>query len=168
MKSISKTKIMALTSGIVISTAYVFYIFNSQSKFETRQPQSINENFMTETAIKNSPSEISKSTTGAIPTNLNQKIAEAVPPAPLSDQDPFSPQNSSQRDSEQFREITEQTNIKIQAQMRQEEITSLKASILNDKALLSKIEDSGTGVEDYKFIEQNLRKRIQRLKVLTK
>jgi hypothetical protein len=34
------------------------------------------------------------------------------------------------------------------------------------KKLLKKIEDSGTGIEDYKFIQQNLKKRLDRLKVL--
>jgi hypothetical protein len=168
MKSISKTKIMILAGGIVISTAYVIFILNDQKTVKTPQPESTAHEYKTEIATENSPAEDSKPTAGEIPKNANQKIPEAIPPAPLSDQDPFSPQNSTQRDSEQFREITEQTNIKIQAQMRQEEITSLKASITNDRALLKKIEDSGTGVEDYKFIEQNLKKRIQRLKLLTK
>lgn len=168
MKTISKTKIIVIAGGIVISTAYLIYIFNDQKLIENPQSHSTEIEYKTETTNEQPTIEGSKSITGAIPKNSNQKIPEAVPPAPLSDQDPFSPQNSTQRDSEQFREVTEQTNIKIRAQMRQEEITSLKASITNDRALLKKIEDSGTGVEDYKFIEQNLKKRIQRLKMLTK
>lgn len=169
MKTISKTKILVIAGGIVISSAYLIYIFNTQKTVESPQSQSTNSDDKTEeVTTEKTASEDSKATANAIPKKPNQKIPEAIPPAPLSDQDPFSPQNSTQRDSEQFREVTEQTNIKIRAQMRQEEITSLQASIKNDRALLKKIEDSGTGVEDYKFIEQNLKKRIQRLKVLTK
>ncbi len=168
MKSISKIKILVFASGIVISTATLFYILNDQNKIETSPIQSTETDYKTDVTFETSSTDNSKATVGAIPKKLNQKVPEAIPPAPLSDEDPFSPQNSTQRDSEHFREITEKTNIKIQAQMRQEEITSLKSSIENDKALLKKIEDSGTGIEDYKFIEQNLNKRIQRLKVLTK
>lgn len=168
MKTISKTKIKVLAGAILVASAYLIYISNNQNNIQTPQTQSTDTEFKNDPTAEKYPSENSKPITGAIPSNLNQKIPEAIPPAPLSDQDPFSPQNSTQRDSEQFREITEQTNIKIQAQMRQEEITSLQASIINDKALLKKIEDSGTGIEDYKFIEQNLKKRIQRLKMLTK
>jgi hypothetical protein len=167
MSSISKTKIKILVVGIIVSTVYMVFIFNNQQKIESSLPQTSETKYPSESTIEKTPAEAAKPTLTATPKNSHQKIPEAIPPAPLSDQDPFSPQNSTQRDSEQFREVTEQTNIKIRAQMRQEEITSLKASITNDKALLKKIEDSGTGIEDYKFIEQNLKKRIQRLKSLS-
>jgi len=80
--------------------------------------------------------------------------------------DYFEAAKSTDRDQKHFQEITRKTNIQIQKQMRQEEIASLKESIENDRALLKKIEESGSGIEDYKYIEQNLKKRIQRLRQL--
>ena len=80
----------------------------------------------------------------------------------------FSEKQQTDIDKEHFKKVTEETTKKLNEQMRQEEITSLKKSITYDKELLKKIEDSGSGIEDYKYIQQNMKKRIDRLKVLTK
>ena len=80
------------------------------------------------------------------------------------------------RESEELARIAEQLKLKEKGaaqakqvfdQMRKDEIASLKNSIQNDLTLLKKIEESGSGIEDYKYIEQNLKIRRARLKELT-
>lgn len=48
----------------------------------------------------------------------------------------------------------------------EKEVKSLEESIKNDQISLKKIEDSGSGIEDYKFVKQNLSRRKVRLKEL--
>jgi hypothetical protein len=68
---------------------------------------------------------------------------------------------------EKNKELNEKNVKLIQEQMRQEEIASLKNSIVNDEKLLKEIEAQGTGADDYRYIESNLKKRRARLKELT-
>lgn len=68
---------------------------------------------------------------------------------------------------EKNKELNEKNVKLIRAQMRQEEIASLKNSIVNDEKLLKEIEAQGTGADDYRYIENNLKKRRARLKELT-
>ena len=69
---------------------------------------------------------------------------------------------------QQLKKLTEENSKRIYAQMRTEEIQSLKTSIANDEKILKNLEANGTGIEDYKYIEQNLQKRRKRLKSLTR
>jgi hypothetical protein len=64
--------------------------------------------------------------------------------------------------------ITKKTTQEIYTRMKKDEISSLKQSIINDELLLKKIESEGSGIEDYKFISANLKKRKARLAQLSK
>ena len=172
MKSNLKIKFIIAIVGLVL-----FGIFlklspnnpkpvNSSKSYTADDVSSNTPDAVVNTAVPDSAKINTTTATTKTPT-VNQKSSTAYPPTPLSDQDPFAAKNSAQRDHEQFREITEKTSLKINEQMRQEEITSLRESIRNDKILLKKIEDSGTDIEDYKYIEQNLKKRIKRLQVIS-
>lgn len=68
---------------------------------------------------------------------------------------------------EKTKELNQKNVALIRAQMRQEELVSLQASIQNDEKLLKEIEAQGTGADDYRYIENNLKKRRARLKELT-
>ena len=65
---------------------------------------------------------------------------------------------------EKTKELNEKNVKLIREQMRKEEIASLQNSIKNDEKLLKEIEEQGTGADDYKYIESNLKKRRARLK----
>ena len=66
---------------------------------------------------------------------------------------------------------TKELNLKnvklIREKILQEELTSLQNSIQNDEKLLKEIEAEGTEANDYRYIENNLKKRRARLKQLT-
>lgn len=68
---------------------------------------------------------------------------------------------------EKTKELNQKNVALIRAQMLQEELISLHASIENDEKLLKEIEAQGTGADDYRYIESNLKKRRARLKELT-
>ena len=157
----SKLKIIAYLCALTLIIIVIFIFTNqkNQISFEPSPTESIL------TSNDNSKTEISQ-----------QASADASSPAPLqppnqpssydSATDPFDTNQKSAIDREQFKEITAKNTKEIYKKMRVDEIKSLKESVINDKKLLKKIEDSGTGIEDYKFIQQNLKKRLDRLKVL--
>ncbi len=67
---------------------------------------------------------------------------------------------------QQLKKLTADNSKRIFTQMKLEEIQSLRSSIVNDEKILKDLESSGTGIEDYQFIEENLLKRRTRLKAL--
>ncbi len=77
-------------------------------------------------------------------------------------------QKANDQEIKNLRQMTDENTKKIYAKMKQDEIKSLKESIINDEKLLKQIEVRGSGIEDYKLIETNLAKRRQRLKELSK
>ncbi len=52
------------------------------------------------------------------------------------------------------------------AQQKQEEIAALKTAIEEDKKRLGALEKKGSGIDDYKVVEENLKNRELRLKEL--
>jgi hypothetical protein len=157
----SKLKVIAYLCIIVILIIITFLWTNQKNQIfpqpraeETKQETMNNPQI----PISQSASVDSAEPQKNEPTKVNQYDE------PMKD--PISPDMKSEIDKEQFKEITQKTTKEIYEKMRVDEIKSLKESIVNDKKLLKKIEDSGTGIEDYKFIQQNLKKRIDRLKLL--
>lgn len=165
---IHKILILITTSAIAVG----IYLLFSNLKTENinnpspDQEQSLYTPATTTTSDDSSPSQ-NTNTPSAAAVNSSAPAPSPTNSAPPQNNDYFDAAKSSERDQKHFQEITRKTNIQIRKQMRQEEITSLKESIENDKALLKKIEESGSGIEDYKYIEQNLKKRIQRLRQLS-
>ena len=162
---IHKILILITTSALGIG----LYFLMSNSKIQVKNSsEPYQESNTTNTA---DPKNLQTTENDSNPTTADRpagetKAIDTVQPTASPEPDYFDSAKASERDQKHFQEITRKTNIQIQKQMRQEEITSLKESIENDKALLKKIEESGSGIEDYKYIEQNLKKRIQRLRQL--
>lgn len=158
---IHKILILITTSAIGIG----LYFLMSNSNIPTKNPsEPIQE---TITVNPTTPKNLNTFESNAISNTIESPVAPTQKqPTTSPEPDYFDSAKATERDQKHFQEITRQTNIQIQKQMRQEEIASLKESIKNDQALLKKIEESGSGIEDYKYIEENLKKRIQRLRQL--
>lgn len=156
---------MLYTLGFVFMIAFVvIYAAKKTTLLNSTTANTANSTDLTETAqvsATSTPSYENPAPPKALPSNTN-----AAQPAETS---------TNLSESERIQQIeiekTKELNLKnvkmIQEQMRKEEITSLQSSIVNDEKLLKEIEVQGTGANDYKYIESNLKKRRARLKELT-
>lgn len=152
-----KRVLLSLTLTVLILGAYILLKKNNSTPNGPSAP----------TAESPVPSTASSGTaaTSNLPSPANSPGSSEAP-APEAAKAP----NSATVDPrvEQFKKSTLETTAKLEKQMRQDEIASLKASIVNDKKLLKALESQGSGAADYQYIEANLNKRKKRLQQLLK
>lgn len=96
------------------------------------------------------------------PATIAQPAAKPTLPTPK-----ISPQVSAP-ETEKLKEFNRVHVARVSAQMKSNEIASLKKSILNDQQVLKKIEKDGSNIEMYQLVRANLEKRKQRLNHLIK
>lgn len=180
---------MLYTLGFVFMIAFVvIYAAKKTTLLNSNPANTANSDNLTETAVSETPSATPETDTTNKPTSNSENTNANTSETPISNQ-AYSPNepsksgaqatNSGRPDSspeaariQQIEiEKTKELNLKnvkmIQEQMKKEEITSLQSSIVNDEKLLKEIEAQGTGADDYRYIESNLKKRRARLKELT-
>lgn len=73
-----------------------------------------------------------------------------------------------QAELEKLKEFNKYHVSNVTLQMKNDEIASLKKSILNDQLIIKKIEKEGSRIEDYKMLQSNLEIRKKRLQQLLK
>ena len=76
--------------------------------------------------------------------------------------------SNQQLELEKFRAMNQRDVARIKVKMRDDEMTSLKNSIVEDQETLKKIEASGTNIELYHEVKANLETRKKRLKQIQK
>ena len=71
----------------------------------------------------------------------------------------FNKMKIEQAETEKLKEFNKVHVARVSAQMKSDEIVSLKKSILNDQQVLKKIEKDGSNIELYQLVRANLEKR---------
>lgn len=157
---------MIVFSSLIAAATFVIFqkIIFSPSEFMNSNESSKTQNTSSENAAI--PPENFAPTSVVSVTGASNYVQPSKPSATPDEVVKSVNAKLQKQELERIRDIQKETTAKIYEKMRTDEIASLQDSILNDESLLKKIEASGSGAADYKYIESNLQKRKARLKEL--
>lgn len=159
----NKTRIVV----IIVFFATLGFIYNEKSK----QPQPpTTANAVTDQLAKPILTESGKEVKAAAPSTSVKIAPEATSAPPPLPSESLNADKTKIEEGEiqKLKELNKIHVAKVTLRMKNDEIASLKKSIVNDQLIIQKIEKDGSSIEYYKMMQSNLDIRKKRLQQLLK
>lgn len=160
----NKTRVLVF----VVFCATLAFVYSAKKT----PPQTAVTNSAFEISTKPAVSEVGSEAGATVvkPATNGKPAPAAVITVPAAQQDTSKEDKTKFEDAEleKLRELNKTHVSRVTQQMKTDEISSLKKSIINDQLIIKKIEKDGSSIENYKMAQSNLEIRKKRLQQLLK